>query len=97
MLYAFTHTNIYMCTYAFLLLYSCCTTALPLSLHKCLSLALLLLYSYFTYIIYVCICIYTPALLLRYYYLSCCVDTDMYMLYSCFNPGLPIIHIIYVI
>jgi hypothetical protein len=55
-----------------------CTTALPLS--KCSSPALLLPDSYFTYI---SVDLYAPALLLLYYYLTCCV-----CIYICFTPAL---------
>ncbi len=57
--------------------YSCFTPALLLLVVLCVYVyALLLPYSYFTYV-------YTRALLVLYYYLSCCVS-----IYICFTPAL---------
>jgi hypothetical protein len=80
----------YISTYALLLLCSCCTTALPLSIN-----ASVLLYSCCTHTLLIYIHVYTPALLLLHYYLSCCVRIYVYALIRLYSGLTFNIYIIY--
>jgi hypothetical protein len=90
---------IYLCTTpalilpcdALLLFYCCCTTAT--CLYKCFCPAVLLLYSYFTFV-YMHVYI---LLLYSCFTNACLVCVYICVLYSCFTPALPIIYIRYII